>query len=57
MTLKIGQLTLNPKFEYRNAKQIIMTKKSNYKQYDLEDRTAYAKSEIRISKCETNHND
>jgi len=27
----------NSKFEYRNAKQILMTKKSNHKQYDLLD--------------------
>ena len=34
----------NSKSEYRNLKQILMTKKQNPKQYDLEDRTlAYAK--------------
>jgi hypothetical protein len=31
---------LNTKFEFRNPKQLLMTQKSNYKQYDLEDRTA-----------------
>ena len=29
----------NPKYEYRNTKQIQMTKNRNSKQYDLEDRT------------------
>ena len=34
----------NPKFEYRNPKQLQMTKNRNSKPYDLEDRTlAYAK--------------
>jgi len=40
--LKISNL------EYRNAKQNIMTKKSNYKQYDLEDRTAEFAKNVRV---------
>ncbi len=31
--------TQNPKYETRNTKQIRMTKNTNSKQYDLEDRT------------------
>ncbi len=38
-------MNLNPKSEVRNPKQYRMTKSSNSKQYDLEDRTlAFAKN-------------
>jgi hypothetical protein len=37
--IAIEERVINPKFEFRNPKQIRMTKSSNSKQNELEDRT------------------
>ena len=46
------KITINPKHEIRNSKQIPMTRNQNSKHYDLEERTLqFAKSILGFCKC------